>query len=428
MMTVQFAAFILLLLLSVPIVVAMAVATIIPPVFDAKFPMGMEYILRSLVSGVDSTPLLAIPLFVLSGAIMAAGGISKRLFDLAAYVIGRRTGGMPMAVVLTCLFYGAISGSGPATCAAVGAMTIPLLVSLGYGRVFSAALVASASGLGIIIPPSIPFILWGLATDASVGSLFIAGIIPGILIALALMIFVYAYCRIRGEDKERIAANCEELRRKGFVRVFLESIWALLAPVIILGGIYSGIITPTEAAGVSVLYALIVALFIYRTIRFGDIGRILSETVFSYAPILALIAVSFAFSRVLTLVGAPTALASFLLDNFESKVAFLLVLNLVLIVLGMFIDVGPAILIIGPLLMPIANAFGVDIVHLGVIVTINLAIGFVSPPFGLNLFVAGSLSKEPVLSIGRMAIPFALCIIAVLLLVTYVPWIALGLI
>jgi len=210
--------------------------------------------------------------------------------------------------------------------------------------------------------------------------------------------------------------------------VLLDGIWALLAPVIILGGIYAGIVTPTEAAGISVFYALIVSLFIYKTVKIRNIGKMLYESVRSYAPILVLIALATAFSRVLNLIGAPQALGEFLLNNFSSQFAFLFMLNIVLLILGMIIDVGPAIVIIGPLLMPIATALGIDIIHLGIVVTINLAIGFISPPFGLNLFVASSLTDTPVMQIGKKSLPFALCMIVALLLITYIPWLSMALV
>ena len=394
-----FLVMICLLVLSAPIAVALGVAVVFPSVIDPNFLTSQAYIVRSIFSGVDSTPLLAIPLFVFSGAVMAQGGISKKLFDVMAYLVGNMTGGMPCAVILTCLFYGAISGSGPATCAAVGAMAIPVLLELGYERTFVAAVVASAS----------------------VGNLFIAGIVPGILIALVLMIYAVLYCRRTGEDKERLRQNHEELKKRGFLHVVKDGFWALLIPVIILGGIYSGIVTPTEAACISVVYALIVSILIYRTIRIQDIWSRVVESVMSYAPILALIALASAFSRVLTLIGAPNMLRDMLLNNFNSKVPFLLMLNLVLLILGMLIDVGPAVVIIGPLLAPIAAALGIDIIHLGVVVVVNLAIGFVSPPFGLNLFVAAPQADVRVEELGKKSLPFIACFLVVLLLITFVP-------
>lgn len=423
-----FAVLIVLLLLSAPIAVALGAAIVLPSIFDPNFLTSEAYIIRSIISGVDSTPLLAIPLFVFSGSIMAKGGISSRLFDLCVLILGKIRGGMPCAVILTCLCYGAISGSGPATCAAVGAMSIPILISLGYDRTFSASVVAAASGLGVIIPPSIPFILWGLGTGASVGSMFIAGVIPGFLIAGCLMAYAVFYCVRYGEDREKISDHYNRLRAKGILCVLKDSFWAIMAPVIILGGIYTGIVTPTEAACVSVIYALLVSIFIYRSLKVSEIWQEVCTSVRSYAPILALIALASAFSRVLTLVGAPTLLSEFLLNNFHNKVTFLLALNVILLILGMLIDVGPAIVIIGPLLTPIAEALDINIIHLGIIVVANLAIGFVSPPFGLNLFVASPIAKVSVGKLGKKCLPFTACFIVALLVITFVPTLSLLLI
>lgn len=413
------------LVFSIPIAVALGLAAILPALYNPHFAANVQYVIRGMVSGMDSTPILAIPLFILSGAIMAQGGISKRLFDMFAYFIGKRTAGMPIAVIITCLFYGAISGSGIATTAAVGGMTIPILVSLGYDKVFSAAMVATAGGLGVIIPPSIPFIMYGLVTGSSVGSLFTAGIFPGILIAGSLMIYAYIYCRIKGEDKEKINSNVDELRSKGFFGVFKESFWALLAPIFILGGIYSGIVTPTEAACVSVFYALIVSIFIYKTIEFKEIPDILIETIKSYAPLILLIALATVFGRVLTLMRAPVMIGDYLTSSFSSKVTLLFAIDIVFLILGMFLDVGPAIVILAPILLPTVAKMGVDPIHFGIIMTVNLAVGMVTPPFGVNLFVASPLIDTPVMTVGRKVIPFIISFIIALLIITYVPAVSL---
>ncbi len=416
---------VVLLLITVPISVVIGIVCIAPTFIVDNFPANIDYVIRNMVSGVDNTPILAIPLFMLSGALMARGGISKKLFDVFAYFIGSRTAGMPSAVIITCLFYGAISGSGPATTAAVGAMTIPILVSLGYNKVFSAALVATAGGLGVIIPPSIPFILYGLATGVSVGAMFTAGILPGILIALCLMTYAYIYCRVKGEDKEKIKANHKALKDKGFLVVFKESFWALLTPIIILGGIYSGIVTPTEAATVSVFYALLICLFIYKTISVKRLLPIFVESVRMYAPLTILLAMAMALGRILTLMRVPMILADYITDNFTTKIGLLLVLNGVFLVMGMVMDTGPAIIILSPILMPIAVAMGIDPIHLGIIMVVNLAIGFVTPPFGMNLFVASPLIDTPVVTVGKMAYPFVLAFIIALAIITFVPAVSL---
>ena len=279
-----FAGMLVLLVLAVPICVVIAMISLIPYGLDPTFAASPMFILRQMVSGLDSITLIAIPMFVLSGIIMARGGISKKLFNVFSYFIGDKTGGLPCAAVITCLFYGAISGSAPATTAAVGAMTIPILVSLGYDLTFCAALVAIAGGLGVIIPPSIPFILYSMNSGASVGALFMAGILPGILIGVCLMVYSVFYCKKHGEDKEKLRENIAELRQKGFIKVFMESFWALLSPVIILGSIYGGICTPTEAAVISVVYALVICLFVYKTLKPRELYAVLREGVVKKSP------------------------------------------------------------------------------------------------------------------------------------------------
>lgn len=428
MTAVLFVVFIVCLMLSFPVAIAMGIAAITPGMLDTALSADVVYIIRTMVVGIDSTPILAIPLFILSGTIMAQGGISGKLFDLFAYFLGKRTGGLPCAVIVTCLFYGAISGSGPATCAAVGAMTVPLLVSLGYDRGFCSAIVASAGGLGLIIPPSISFVNYALVTGTSVTSLFTAGILPGCLIALCLMAYCYIYCRIHGEDKEKIEANYQKLHSRGFLGIMKSGFWALLCPVIILGGIYSGIFSPTEAACVSVIYAVLVSMAIYRTINLRKLWELILESVKSIAPLCVLLALATAFSRVLTMLNAPQALAEFISGAISGKIAFLILLNVALLILGMFIDGAPAILILSPLLMPIAAEFGIDPVHLGIVIVCNLTIGLASPPFGLNLFVASSTSGAPVMEIGKKVIPFIAMFLIALVLITFIPQISLCLI
>ena len=236
---------------SLPIAITLLVASLSASVMNPVLTCDASFIFRTMTTGLDSFVLIAIPLFILSGNVMAEGGISDRLFTFFSYFVGNKTAGLPIAVVISCLFYGAITGSGPATVAAIGAMTIPLLVKLGYDRVFVTSLVAVAGGLGVIIPPSVPFVMYGQSAGVSVADLFTAGILPGILIGVFLMIAAYLYCRKNGEDKEKLQANYTELHQKGFWAVFKESLLALLTPVIILGGIYSGIFTPTEASAVA---------------------------------------------------------------------------------------------------------------------------------------------------------------------------------
>ncbi|MCQ2500862.1 MAG: TRAP transporter large permease [Lachnospiraceae bacterium] len=420
--------FAVLLCLAVPVGLAVAITALLPSLLTDSFTVSGVFILRSMVGGLNQTTLLAIPLFVLSGIIMAKGGISKKLFDVFAYFIGKRTAGIPCAVVITCLFFGAISGSAPATVAAVGSMTIPIMLEMGYDKKFAVALVAVSGGLGVIIPPSIPFILYAQASESSVSDLFKAGVVPGIMIAIILMGYAFYYCKRHGEDKAAIAKLVDELHKQSFGKVFMQSIWALLTPVIILGCIYSGVTSPTEAACISVFYALIISLLVYRTLKIQDLPNVLTEAVRTFAPILFILAASVAFSRILTLMNIPQSISSWITNGFTSKVAVLLVINLILLVVGMILDTTPAILILTPILLPVAAAFGVDPVQFGIIMVVNLAIGFVTPPIGVNLFVASSLTDVPVMEIARKAMPMIILFFIALLLVTFIPQISLCLI
>jgi C4-dicarboxylate transporter DctM subunit len=381
-----------------------------------------------MIGGVDSFPMLAVPMFILSGIVMAHGGISKKLFNIFSYFIGNKTAGLPIAVIITCLFYGAISGSGPATTAAVGAMTIPILVNSGYDKVFATALVAVAGGLGVIIPPSIPFIFYGMSSGTSVGKMFIAGILPGLLISFCLMAYAYYYCRTRGEDKEKLQENYDAIRSVGLWGVFKDSFWALLSPVIILGSIYSGVASPTEAATISVYYSIFISIFIYKTIKFKDLKNILIESVRTYAPILFIIAAAIAFSRVLTFMQVPQQIVAGITSVFHGKVAILLIINVFFLFVGMVMDTTPAILILTPILLPVMNAIGVDPVHFGIIMVVNLAIGFVTPPIGINLFVASSVTGIEVMQIARKAFPFIIAFFIALLIITFVPAVSLALV
>ena len=414
------AVFLVCIFLTVPIGVSMVLGAATPVAVMGQGG-SMEQIINNTFSGANSTPILAIPLFILAGILMAEGGISGRLFNFFAYFVGRFRGGLPCAAIITCLFYGAISGSGPATTAAVGSMVIPFLTGLGYDKKWCAGLVSVAGGLGVIIPPSIPFVLYALATGVSTGELFIGGVIPGVLIAVFLMVYAVAYCSRRGEDRGRIDAKLEELYKKGFAALLRESFWALLCPVIVLGGIYSGRFTPTEAATVSVLYALVVSLFIYRSVSLRDIPRLLVSAVRTYAPLAFVLAFATAFGRVLSLIRATKAVESFILGGFGSGAAVLSALVLLFLLLGMVMDTGPAIVILAPVFLPAVRALGVGEVHFGVVLVCCLSIGLATPPFGLDLFVAAKLSDEQPMAVAKSALGFVAAFLAALLLIAYIP-------
>ena len=415
-----FAVFLIAIAVSIPISVSMILGSVAPIEILHKGGSIVQ-LLNNTFSGANSTPILAVPLFILGGVIMAKGGISRKLFNFFAYFAGHFTGGLPCAVILTCLFYGAISGSGPATTAAVGAMCVPFLTDLGYDKTWSAGLIAVAGGLGVIIPPSIPFVLYSLATGVSTGDLFLGGVLPGILIGVALMAYAVYYCAKNGEDKEKIKARMDELAAEGFMKLFKDSFWALLCPVIVLGGIYTGFTTPTEAATVSVFYALIVSLFIYKTMKIDELVPMLCESVKTYGGLAFVLAFATAFGRVLSLTRATRTVETFILGNFHSSFAVLTILVVFFFLLGMVMDTGPAIIILAPVLLPACVKLGVDPVHLGVVLVCCLSIGLATPPFGLDLFVAGNIAERQPMDVARKAAPFILAFVVALFIITYVP-------
>ena len=421
----MFLIFVLFLALGIPNAFSVGWATLSVHIMDPTFACNAEYFFKTMVNGMDSYVLLAIPLFMLSSSIMAESGMSNRLFDFFSYFFGNIPAGLPIAVVVTCLFYGAICGSGPATVAAIGTMCIPLLTRLGYDRDFVTSMIAVSGGLGVIIPPSIPFITYGLATGASIGDLFIAGFAPGILIALCLIAYIVFYFSRRDNSRLEIRENTKALRDKGFICILKESFFALLAPVIILGGIYGGIVSPTEAACVSVVYALLIGVIAYRAINLKKLVGCLVDTARTATPVMLILSICIVFGRVLTILNVPQALASYVVGHVESKIVVLLVINLFLLFAGMIMDTVPCILILAPIMLPIVQQYGVDPIHFGVVMTVNLAIGFVTPPIGTNLFVANSLTKIPITRIAKNAIPFIVMFLFALMLITYIPQITL---
>lgn len=420
-----FLLFLVFVVIGVPIGMILASLSILPNMVDAWFPADVQYIIRAMIGGVNSFPILAVPMFILSGNIMAKGKISQKLFNFFSYFIANKTAGLPIAVIITCLFYGAISGSGPATTAAVGAMTIPILVSLGYDKVFCTALVAVAGGLGVIIPPSIPFIFYGQSAGASVADLFKAGVVSGILIGLCLMVYAWYYCKKYGEDKEKLGNYVAEIQSLGFGKMLKDSFLALLCPVIILGSIYSGIASPTEAAVISVFYALLVSVFAYKTLSMKDMYDILVDSAKTYSTILFIIAAATGFARVLTFMRVPDLISEAITSSVSSKIALLILINIILLFVGMIMDTTPAILILTPIILPIVSKYGMNPIHFGIMMVVNLAIGFVTPPLGVNLFVASSITGVKIEHIVKKSIPFIVAFIFALMLITFIPQLSL---
>ena len=376
---------------------------------------------KEMFNSINKFPLAAIPFFILAGNIMETGGISRRLVEFAKSLVGGVQGGLPMTCVLTCMIFAAVSGSSVATTFAIGTILIPALIKHGYPTTWAAALQATSAELGVIIPPSIPMILYGVSAEVSIGELFIAGFGPGILIGIALMLFVWIFCRAKGWGKN------DGDGRLGVGKATWQAGWALMMPVIILGGIYGGMFTPTEASAVAVFYALIVGLVIYREIKLPDLAVILRKSVLSSAVIMFIIANAGLFAFLITRAGVPDAIGHWLQEMLKSPGWFLFGVNVALFVIGMFIETSAAIIVLAPILAPVAQHFGIDPVHFGLIMVVNLALGMITPPFGVNLFAACTVAR---ISLDRMIkdlIPFVLVVLACLMVITYVPGLSLSL-
>lgn len=408
-----------LILLGVPVAVSLALASVIGIEAFTRLPMIL--VAQRMFTGIDSFPLMAVPLFILAGNLMAAGGISERLVEFARALVGGIRGGLACTCVVTCMIFASISGSSVATTFAIGAILIPAMVANGYPRPTAAAVQASAAELGVLIPPSIPLILYGVATETSIGQLFIAGFGPGLLVAAALILFLLVYCRLKGFGNEAGT----DLPRVG--PAALNAAAALFMPVIVIGGIYGGVFTPTEASGVAVAYALVVGGLLYRQFTSTSLLRVFRETAIATAVIMLVIASAALFSFLLTRTGLPALVTDWVRGTFTSAWTFLLAVNVFLFLVGMFLETAAAILVLAPILAPIAIAFGIDPVHFGLIMVMNLALGMITPPVGVNLFAACSVARLPLERIVPALLPFFLVIIGCVLIVTYVPAVSLAL-
>lgn len=376
---------------------------------------------KEMFTAIDRFPLAAIPFFILAGNLMETGGISRRLVEFAKSIVGGVQGGLPMTCVLTCMIFAAVSGSSVATTFAIGAILIPALIQHGYPRSWAAALQASSAELGVVIPPSIPMILYGVSAEVSIGELFIAGFGPGLLIGGALMLFVYLYCKRQGWGKQ------DGDGRLGFLVALRHAAWALAMPVIILGGIYGGIFTPTEASVVAVFYALFVGVFVYREVKPSQVFQVLKRSVIAAAVIMFIIANAGLFAYLITRAGIPGQIGQFLKDVLQTPALFLLGVNAALFLIGMFIETSAAIIVLAPILVPVASHFGLDPVHFGVVMVVNLALGMITPPFGVNLFAACTVARISLDQMVMKLMPFVAVVLGCLMVVTYVPALTLAL-
>ena len=417
MTAVLFIALIVLLIIGVPIAFVLCGSSILAILTSGDIHGAI--VIQRMFSGSGSFTLLAIPFFVLAGNLMSVGGISKRLVNLCNSLFGHISGGLAMVAIITCAFFAAISGSSAATAAAVGTIIIPEMLHHKYDKDFAAATVASSAELGVIIPPSIGLIQYGVATGTSISDLFMAGFLPGIFICLVLCVVAHFMCKKQGFEPSSKATRQEK------IQAFKDAILAILMPVIILGGIYSGLFTPTEAAVIAVFYGLFVGLFIYKEISLKDIPKILSDSAMTMATVLLIMSASTIFGWILTKLQIPQAVAKGFLGISSSKYIFLLLVNVLLLFIGMFCEAGAAMVILAPLLAPVALTLGIDLVHFGVIMMSNLAIGMMTPPVGVNLYVVCDTAKVKIEGMFPYLVKYFFALVAGVLIITYIPQLSL---
>ena len=411
--------FIFLLLISTPVAIVMLGVTMATVHF--YIPVPLQALVQQLFNGMDNFVLLSIPFFILSGNIMARGSISGKLVGVMQILVGHLPGGMAIASILACMFFAAISGSSPATVIAIGTIMIPALIKQGYDENFSIGLLTSTGSLGILIPPSIPMVLYALVMNVSVGKLFMAGIMPGIMIGVILIIYSFILAK---RYKWKTVTNYAPGEKWQYIK---SASWGIAMPLIILGGIYSGIFTPTEAAAVSVVYALFVEFFIYKNMDMAKLNQVLKESVILSSALLFIIACAMTFIWLLTRERLPVMAADFMIAHIDNKYVFLLVVNIFLLLVGCVMDIVSAVVIISPILLIALQQYDIDLIHFGVMMIVNIEFGFLTFPFGLNLFVAMGITGKSLTQVGRAVLPFLGLLFVGLMLVTYIPSVSLWL-
>ncbi|MCG7336059.1 TRAP transporter large permease [Sporosarcina sp. ACRSM] len=411
-----------LILLNVPIAIALAAASILVVLIEGSVPLTL--FIQTSFSSMDSFPLIAIPFFILAGDIMSRGGMARRLVDFIQSFTRSLTGSLGVITIITSFIFAAISGSGAATVASVGAILIPYMLRSGYAPGYAASISASAGALGPIVPPSIVFILYGVMSNTSISDLFISGIIPGILVAIALLIVNYIICKKEGYGKLQ-APPVVKTEKISFWKALNEAKWALLAPILILGGIYGGVVTPTEAAVVAVVYSLVVCIFSYKEIGLNDFVGIFLKSAHTSGSILIFVSAASFFGQVLSIERVPQFLADTIAGMTTNPWIILLLINIFLLIVGMFMETVAAVLIFVPLLLPIVLPLGIDPIHFGMIICLNLSLGLITPPLGINLFIGSNIANVQFEKTFKYVAPIFGALLIVLLIVTYVPSITL---
>lgn len=413
-LVILFSCFAVLLLLQVPISVSLGISSIITILFSGS--STIEFLITELVNSLDTFPLLAVPFFILAGELMGRGGISERLFGFANSIVGNITGGFAIATIATCMFFASISGSGPATVAAIGSIMIPAMIRKGYDKAFATVTVASAGALGVIIPPSIDMIMFGVTSNTSVGDMFIGGVLPGIFIGLSLMVWAYFYSRKKG-----YTGSGNKFSLKNILKEINNAKWALLIPFVILGGIYGGFFTPTEAGVVAVIIGFVAGVFIYRELKLKDLPRVIINAATTTGTIFFILITATTFGKLLTIEQAPVLMANFITGISENPIVIILIINVMLLLIGCFMESVAAIIILTPILFPLATSLGFHPVHFGIIMIVNLAIGLITPPLGVNLFVGSGISGLSIEKLSIAIIPYLLAMIFSLFIIIIWP-------
>ncbi len=415
-LAILFIAFAILLLIGMPIAFALGIASVLAVLFTNVIPVS--YLTQTMFGAVDSYPLLAVPLFVLAGVIMEYGGLSKRLIDVAKAFVGHITGGLAAVALLATTVFAMLSGSGPATVAAIGGIMIPSMIREGYSKGYSAGVLATAGGVGIVIPPSIPLVIYGITTNTSIGDLFMAGFIPGFIIVVVLYLVSRYYAKKGGFGTGVPKASWKE---RGLT--IWRAKWTLLMPVVVLGGIYGGIFPPTEAAGIAVAYSVILTLA-YRETKRSNIPQMFKSTLLISGMILVIIATASTYARILTVERVPQLVSTWLGTLAVPFWIILLVILVILLFMGMFMETLAGIILMAPILVPVVNGFGMDPVHFGIVMIMASMIGFATPPVGDNLNVASAISGLSIEKVSVAALPYVIALVAVLVVITFVPQIS----